>query len=61
MCMSCGCHLPNVSHGDNRHITLAELNDAADAAGIDPLEAAVNIIVTMEEMVGDGAATEWPP
>lgn len=60
MCLSCNCRLPNVSHDDARHITLADLSAAADASGIDPLEAAVNIIETMELMVGDGAAN-WPP
>jgi hypothetical protein len=34
MCLSCGCGEPNATHGDDRHITLEDLEDAAKAAGI---------------------------
>ena len=34
MCMSCGCGEPNAAHGDDRHITLEDLEEAAKAAGI---------------------------
>jgi hypothetical protein len=34
MCMSCGCGEPNAAHGDDRHITLEDLEEAAEAAGI---------------------------
>ena len=34
MCLSCGCGEPNATHGDNRHITLEDLEEAAKAAGI---------------------------
>lgn len=43
MCASCGCHLWNNDHGDARHITLDELDAAADAAGISRTEAYLNI------------------
>jgi hypothetical protein len=33
MCLSCGCGKPNDKHGDNRNITLDDLNRAAEAAG----------------------------
>ncbi|MEX1253332.1 MAG: hypothetical protein WEE64_03230 [Dehalococcoidia bacterium] len=35
MCASCGCGLVNEDHGDERHITLDDLQEAADAAGTD--------------------------
>lgn len=53
LCMSCGCRLPNTSHGDPRHITLTDLMDAGKAAGIDAMQAAENIIETMDELVGE--------
>ena len=34
MCASCGCKQLDNAHGDDRHITIRELRDAADAAGI---------------------------
>ena len=35
MCLSCGCGEPNATHGDGRHITLEDLEQAAKAAGIE--------------------------
>ncbi len=35
MCVSCGCGEPNDDHGDSRHITLKDVQSAAQAAGID--------------------------
>lgn len=43
MCVSCGCDEPESDHGDPRHITLAQLEEAAQAAGITPQQAAENI------------------
>jgi hypothetical protein len=34
MCVSCGCGTPEDKHGDDRNITLSQLNAAAEAAGI---------------------------
>lgn len=34
MCVSCGCGMVNEDHGDPRHITLNNLEAAAEAAGI---------------------------
>lgn len=34
MCLSCGCGEPNATHGDDRHITLEDLEAAAKAAEI---------------------------
>ena len=33
MCLSCGCGKPNDDHGDQRNITMDDLNQAAQAAG----------------------------
>ena len=43
MCLSCGCGSPDDSHGDDRHITRADILAAADAAGINPGKAAKNV------------------
>jgi hypothetical protein len=43
MCASCGCGEPNEQHGDSAHITLSQVEAAANAAGISPEEAAKNI------------------
>jgi hypothetical protein len=42
--MSCGCGQPNNDHGDSRNITQNDLNNAAQAAGISPTQAAQNIV-----------------
>ena len=43
MCMSCGCGEPNAAHGDDRHITLEDLEEAAEAAGITLAEVLQNL------------------
>ena len=43
MCVSCGCGEPNERHGDDRHITQDDLNQAAEAANITPEEVVRNI------------------
>jgi hypothetical protein len=45
MCLSCGCGEPNESHGDPRNITMQKLEEAAQAGGITPEQAAQNIKV----------------
>ena len=47
MCLDCGCGKPNESHGDNRHFTMDELQEAAQLDGITPREAAQNIMDTV--------------
>jgi hypothetical protein len=44
MCLSCGCGEPNEKHGDDRHITQDQINAAAQAAEITPMQAAQNIM-----------------
>ncbi|MGH2674016.1 MAG: hypothetical protein ACRDKA_02535 [Actinomycetota bacterium] len=46
MCLTCGCGAPNDDHGDSRHITMDELNAAAEAAEISVDEAATNFQAT---------------
>jgi hypothetical protein len=46
MCLSCGCGEPDADHGDPRHITMAMLKKAAEAAEITAQEAAQNIAAT---------------
>jgi hypothetical protein len=43
MCMSCGCGQLNENHGNNDHITMADLQKAARASKISIEEAAENI------------------
>jgi len=44
MCLSCGCGEPNEQHGDERHITQANVEAAAQAAEISPQQVAQNIL-----------------
>lgn len=43
MCLSCGCGKPNDDHGDPANITAQDLDRAAQAAKLHPLDAARNI------------------
>jgi hypothetical protein len=43
MCASCGCGKPDDQHGDNRHITLQAVKDAASAADITAEEVVKNL------------------
>lgn len=43
MCLSCGCGEPNERHGDDRHITQDDLDQAAAAANISTAEVVQNI------------------
>lgn len=61
MCLDCGCLEPANSHGDDAHITLDDLQAAAEASGITPEQAAANILTTVTLMAkGDlpGGATD---
>ena len=50
MCMSCGCGKPNEKHGDDRHITQTQLEQAAQAANITPMQAAQNMMNACQQM-----------
>jgi hypothetical protein len=43
MCVSCGCGKPNDQHGDSRHITMQQIEEAARAIDKPPKEVASNI------------------
>ena len=59
MCMSCGCGKPNDDHGDQRNITQADLDRAAQAANISPDQAAQNIMDCCRQMPsGQGQSTQ---
>lgn len=47
MCLSCGCGVPDEDHGDERNITMADIQDAADAAGLTVDEVLDNIETTL--------------
>jgi hypothetical protein len=57
MCMSCGCGKPNDNHGDSRNITLHDLNDAAEAAGISTAQAVQNIMNASQQVSERSAGT----
>jgi hypothetical protein len=50
MCMTCGCGEPEADHGEPRHITYAQLKDAAEAAEISIEEATKNIEETLKKV-----------
>lgn len=50
MCLSCGCLDGPNDHGNQANITTADLDAAADAAGISPEQAAANIVTTITLM-----------
>jgi hypothetical protein len=49
MCASCGCGKPNDQHGDNRHITLDQVKQAAKASEISPKEVAQNLMDSVNQ------------
>jgi hypothetical protein len=57
MCLSCGCGTGS-DHGDPAHITLPVLEKAAEAAGVSALQAAENIVLTLNKAIHK---TLWLP
>jgi len=53
MCLSCGCGEPNATHGDDRHITMSQLEEAASASDISTMQAAENIIEGLRQAGGE--------
>jgi len=49
MCVSCGCGSPNDKHGDQRNITLNDLDQAAKAAGTTRDRVAQNIMSSSQQ------------
>lgn len=60
MCMSCGCKQPNEDHGDERHITMQDLEAAAEADGISVQEVIQNIAEGYQEAGGRETAYSAP-
>ncbi len=50
MCLTCGCGEPEDDHGDSRHITYSQFQDAADAAEISLEEATKNLQETLKKV-----------
>lgn len=61
MCLDCGCNEPSNDHGDPRHITIDELQAAADASGVSIYVAAANILRTLTGTLGDDEPEDGPP
>jgi hypothetical protein len=51
MCVSCGCGKPNDNHGDERHITMDQIQKAASAAGCSPAD----VVKNMQKGIGQQA------
>lgn len=49
MCLSCGCKKPNDDHGDSRHITMNDIDQAAQAENITREQAVQNIVNTVKQ------------
>jgi hypothetical protein len=49
MCVSCGCGEPNERHGDDRHITQDDLQQAAEAANLSLDEVFRNIAASGQQ------------
>jgi hypothetical protein len=59
MCLSCGCGEPNEKHGDDRNITMEDVQGAAQASNITPMQAAQNIMNGMSmPQTGDQQAQQ---
>lgn len=58
MCLDCGCGKPNDDHGDSRHITMNDVERAAEASGISTREAMDNISKGLADArSGDGGSS----
>jgi hypothetical protein len=55
MCASCGCGKPNDTHGDQRHITLDQVQQAAAASNITPKEVAKNLMDSVQQSGSAGS------
>ena len=57
MCLSCGCGNPNKDYGDNRHITMKDVDQAAQAAGVTRDQAVQNIVNTVAQGQGQQSSS----
>jgi hypothetical protein len=58
MCLDCGCGKPNESHGDDRHITMDDVREAAKASEISVEEAMRNMTDTMRQVQQSATAAD---
>jgi len=56
VCASCGCGMVDDDHSDDRHITLADLQQASEAADMTIEE----VVANLEEAVRKVGATSMP-
>ena len=56
MRLDCGCGKPNDDHGDSRHITMKQVEDAAKASEISVDEAVRNINEGLKTAQAGGSA-----
>lgn len=61
MCLDCGCNEADNDHGDSAHITLTDLQAAAEASGVSIYVAASNILRTITGTLGDDEPQGGPP
>jgi len=52
MCISCGCGAAEKRHGDDRNITLGDLQSAAVAAGISLVQLSMNLQRGLSHHIG---------
>jgi hypothetical protein len=57
MCLDCGCDAPNDTHGDPRHITLQQVEQAAQASGVSTSEVAQRIQQEVRKSSGQSQTT----
>ena len=60
MCASCGCGMVNEDHGDERMITLTDLEEAAEASGISVREVVQNLQAAVSQGTSRDAGREAP-
>jgi hypothetical protein len=56
MCLDCGCGKPNDRHGDERHITMEDVQAAAEASKISLDEAKRNIMDGLKQSSASSSA-----
>lgn len=61
MCVSCGCGSMNDNHGDQRNITMDDIQQAAQAAGTSPEQVANNISSACQQMGGQAQMNSQQP
>jgi hypothetical protein len=60
MCLDCGCGDLDNDHGNPAHLTIADLQAAADASGISLVMAASNVLRTVTGTLGDDEPQDGP-